>query len=251
MKIALIGYGKIGNSIHKLANARQHSIVAIIDPFHSEATSKTITTESLNQADVAICFTQPNAALNNIHDLAKCKIPMVIGTTGWLDHLASIKEKIEKENLHFIYSSNFSLGVNLFFAMLEKSATIMNQFTEYDVAVLEEHHNQKKDAPSGTALRLGDILLDNLDRKKELVLGNPTQPLKEEDIQIGSVRCGFIPGNHDVVFDSEFDTIRLSHTARTRDAFALGAIIAAQWILDKPGFYSEKNIIASWLEQAK
>lgn len=208
MKLALIGYGKMGKRIEALASERGHEVVARI-------TSGKWDLEGIKEADVCIEFTKPEAALENIRRLIELKKPVVVGTTGWYDKVDEVKTLVEAHDGALIYSPNFSKGVALFLDLVAKAAGFL---PEYDVAGIEIHHNQKKDIPSGTAL----AMVKRAGRS----------------IPISSVRCGTIPGTHTVLFDSPCDTITITHEAKNRDGFALGAIEAAAWLRDKKGFFS-------------
>lgn len=226
MKIALIGYGKMGRLVETVAKGRGHTIVAIIDP-HQE--TKTIDKTSLKGAEVCIDFTHPTTVLSNLKACASLGLNVVIGTTGWDQQLPQVKEIVNKSGIGCLYSANFSIGVNLFIKMVEEAAKLMNHFDEYDVAGLEYHHKQKVDSPSGTAKMLTEALLKNGPRKKQC--------------DFSSVRCGSIPGTHTIVFDSPADTITLSHEARSREGFAKGAVTAAEWIQGKKGLFTINDLL--------
>jgi len=222
MKIALLGYGKMGKLIDQLAAQKNHEIVARVD-------SKNPLPKGTSHADVWIDFSRPECALQNIHLALKHKKPLVMGTTGWYDQLPQIKELIEKSGIGFLYTSNFSIGANLFYEIVAQAASLFDPHLIYDVAMSELHHNQKLDSPSGTARSIAQCIIDNMPRKKKL--------------DIASVRCGRIPGTHTVYFDSAEDTITLSHEARNREGFANGALAAAEWLQDKKGFYTLHDML--------
>jgi 4-hydroxy-tetrahydrodipicolinate reductase len=238
MKIAIIGYGKMGHEVERVAKIRKHWVVAIIDPIAEGATAKEINLKTLNGAEVALDFTTPQMAPENIKSVAETKTSMVVGTTGWYDHITEMKQVVQHNNIGFIYSPNFSLGVNLFYRMVEASAKLINKAPNYDVYSYELHHNQKADSPSGTAKALGEILTKNIDRKTALVHDKLDRKIMPQEVHVASIRAGWIPGTHIVGFDSEADTIELKHTARSRAGFAYGAVMAAEWLQGKKGFFT-------------
>lgn len=235
MKIALIGYGKMGKTIEQIARNRGHEIVAIID-INNQAD---IRSEAFKSADVAIEFTTPATAFANYQACFEANVPVVSGTTGWLDHLEEVKEICEKEGKTFFYASNFSIGVNIFFALNTYLARLMNRFPSYDVRMTETHHIHKLDAPSGTAITLAESILENIDRKERWTLETAEQPT---DLPIHAVREGEVPGIHEVVYESDVDSIRIKHDAKSRAGFALGAVIAAEFTAGKKGFLGMNDL---------
>jgi len=217
MKIALIGYGKMGKTIEQIAIQRGHQIVSIIDINNAED----IYSEAFKSADAAIEFTTPATAFNNYMKCFEVGVPVVSGTTGWLDRIGEIKEKCEKEGKTFFYASNFSIGVNIFFAMNKYLAKIMNNFPSYDVKMTEVHHIHKLDAPSGTAITLAEGILENIDRKDRWTLENAENAT---DLPIHAIREGEVPGIHEITYESDVDTISIKHDAKSRAGFALGAV---------------------------
>jgi len=215
MKIALIGYGKMGKTIEQIAIQRGHQIVSIIDINNAED----IYSEAFKSADAAIEFTTPATAFNNYMKCFEVGVPVVSGTTGWLDRIGEIKEKCEKEGKTFFYASNFSIGVNIFFAMNKYLAKIMNNFPSYDVKMTEVHHIHKLDAPSGTAITLAEGILENIDRKDRWTLENAESAT---DLPIHAIREGEVPGIHEITYESDVDTISIKHDAKSRAGFALG-----------------------------
>jgi 4-hydroxy-tetrahydrodipicolinate reductase len=230
MKIALLGYGKMGHVIERIALERGHEIVLRKDEFN--------TYDGLSTADVAIDFSVPSAAVNNISSCFHANVPVVSGTTGWLEHYDEMIALCKEKNGGFISSSNFSLGVNLFFEFNEYLAKIMSQFDHYKVDMEEIHHDQKLDAPSGTAISLAQGVIEN-SNYTNWTLENP----KENEIHIGAVRIGTVPGTHTVTYNSEVDSIEIKHTAHNREGFALGAVIAAEWLAGKHGVYTMKDVL--------
>ena len=235
MKIALIGYGKMGKTIEQIALQRGHQIVSIIDinntaDFESEA---------FRSADVAIEFTTPATALGNYMRCFAANVPVVSGTTGWLEHLDEVKAKCEQEGKTFFYASNLSVGVNIFFALNRYLAKIMNGFPAYDVRMTEVHHIHKLDAPSGTAITLAEGILDNVERKERWTLETAEQPT---DLPIHAIREGEVPGIHEIIYESDADTISIKHDAKSRAGFALGAVIAAEFTAGKKGFLGMNDL---------
>ena len=236
MKIALIGYGKMGHEIEKIALQRGHEIVCTIDINENDK----FNSPEFKSADVAIEFTSPDSALQNYRSAFAANVPVVSGTTGWLEHLGEIKQACKTDGKTFFYASNFSLGVNIFFALNNYLAKIMNQFPDYDVRMEETHHIHKLDAPSGTAITLAEGILDNLDRKKSWLLD---ETKNENELQIKALREGEAPGLHTVIYESEADSIRITHDAKSRKGFALGAVLAAEFTKDKKGFLGMKDML--------
>ena len=235
MKIALIVYGKIGHAIEQIALQRGHEIVSVIDVNNQED----FTSDAFKSADVAIEFSMPAVAMDNYRRAFAAGVPVVSGTTGWLEHLPEIKEAC-KAGRTFFYASNFSLGVNIFFALNKYLAKIMNDFPAYDVRMVETHHVHKLDAPSGTAITLAEGLIDNIERKNKWVEGK--EPA-EDEIGICSVREGEVPGIHTVIYESDVDTISITHDAKSRMGFALGAVIAAEFTCGKKGFLTMQDML--------
>lgn len=236
MNIALIGYGKMGQAIEKIALQRGHKISAIIDL----ASPGNFDSEGFKNSDVAIEFTTPDSAYQNYTRCFTHHIPIVSGTTGWLDHLNEIKTQCESGAQTFFYASNFSLGVNLFLALNNHLAKLMNGLKEYEVEMTETHHIHKLDAPSGTAITLAEGILSNLDRKTKWVLAPENAP---EAIEITSIREGEVPGTHTIRYRSDVDEITLTHEAKSRQGFALGAVLAAEFVRDKKGFLGMHDLL--------
>ncbi len=242
MKIALLGYGKMGRIIEQFALDRGHEIVLKID----ENSLDQKTTENLQKADVAIDFSTPHSVISNIESCFEAGLPLVVGTTGWYDKIEEIKAQCEESNNSLLYASNFSVGVNVFFFVNEVLAKIMNRYPQYDVLVEEIHHTQKLDSPSGTAITIAEGILDGLNRKNEwvneLVGDGPEVITRPEQLLIESHRIEDVPGTHTVVYSSEVDDIEFKHKAHGRAGFALGAVLAAEWLQGKKGFYSVKDM---------
>ena len=230
MKIALLGYGKMGQVIERIALERGHEIVLRKDEFN--------TYEGLSTADVAIDFSVPMAAVDNISNCFHANVPVVSGTTGWLDRYDEMIALCKEKNGGFISSSNFSLGVNLFFGLNEYLAKMMAKIDGYKVTMEEIHHIHKLDAPSGTAISLAQGVIEN-SNYNNWTLENAT----ESDILIEAVRTGEVPGTHTVTYDSGIDSIEIKHTAHNREGFALGAVIAAEWLAGKHGIFSMRDVL--------
>ena len=247
MNIAIIGYGKMGHEIEKMAEEKGLTIKSIIDPEAGGAAYREINEESLKGVDVVVDFTHPDTAVENIKKVSALGKNMVVGTTGWYDKMDEVKKTVEEAGTGLIWSGNFSIGVNIFFRIAENAAKIMDKFDDYDAFVHEFHHNQKADSPSGTAVMIGKILTDNIERKNKVVTEELKRKIEPNELHVSSTRSGTIPGTHIIGFDSKADTIELKHTARGREGFASGAIIAAEWVNGRKGFFDiddlMKNII--------
>jgi 4-hydroxy-tetrahydrodipicolinate reductase len=230
MKIALLGYGKMGQTIERIAFERGHEIVLKKDEFN--------TYEGLSAADVAIDFSIPSVAVENISSSFYANVPVISGTTGWLEHYDEMVALCKSKDGAFISSSNFSLGVNLFFELNDYLAKMMAKFDSYRVEMEEIHHTQKLDAPSGTAISLAKGVIAN-SQYNNWTLNEP----KSDEIHIDAIRIEDVPGTHTVSYISEIDTIDIKHTAHNRDGFALGAVIAAEWIIGKKGVFSMKDVL--------
>lgn len=239
MHIALVGYGKMGKMVEKIAHNRRHTIVSKIDP---QGSHKALSADALHGADVCIDFTHPDAVLSNIRTMAHCRKNIVVGTTGWYDRLDEVKKIVAVNKVGLLYAPNFSIGINLFLQIVAAAAELINAFPDYDVGMIESHHNQKADSPSGTAHAIAKQLLNRIMRKKKIVETLDNTQLPDDAIHLASLRCGAIPGTHSVIFDSPADTITLSHQARTREGFALGAVLAAEWLSGKQGIFTIQDI---------
>lgn len=227
----------MGKVIEQIAIVRGHEIVSIVD---INNTQEEFNSEAFKSADVAIEFTTPATAFDNYMKAFAADIPVVSGTTGWLDQLDKVKKMCEKEGKTFFYASNFSIGMNIFFAINKYLAKIMNNFPAYDVKITETHHIHKLDAPSGTAITLAEDILKNMERKKRWTLGKEEQ---ETDLPIFAIREGEIPGIHEIVYDSEMDYLSIKHDAKSRQGLALGAVIAAEFTAGKKGFLGMNDML--------
>lgn len=236
MKVALIGYGKMGKTIEEVALERKHEIVLKIDVDNLNEFTK----KKIQKADVAIEFTGPHTAYDNITKLLNFGVPVVSGSTGWLDKADEVTKLCQKLNGALLFTSNFSVGVNLFFELNKKLASLMHPHKEYEVMLEEIHHTTKKDAPSGTAITLAEQVLDVYKEKKKWV--NDTKPAANE-VLITSKRIDPAPGTHIINYASEIDDITITHTAHSRKGFALGAVLAAEYIKDKKGWFAMKDVL--------
>ena len=237
MKIALIGYGKMGRIIEKYAIERGHEIALIID----EDNRDDITIEDLKSADIAIDFSTPNSILANIQQCFEADLPLIVGTTGWYDEIENIKEQCLSGNHALLYGSNFSIGVNVFFHVNKVLAEAMRPHLQYEVQVEEIHHTAKLDAPSGTAITIAEGILEHSDQKTDWVnyiVEEEREVIpKPDQLLIESHRIEDVPGTHTVLYSSEVDQIEFKHTAHSRAGFALGALMAAEWLQNKKGFF--------------
>ena len=236
MKIALIGYGKMGHEIEQIALERGHEIVCTIDMHEEEK----FDSPQFKSAEVAIEFTSPKSALNNYRSAFAANVPVVSGTTGWLEHLDEIREACSHHGQTFFYASNFSLGVYIFSALNNYLATIMNRFPAYDVKMEETHHIHKLDAPSGTAITLAEGILAAMERKSKWTLDKSDSP---EELQIKALREGEVPGTHTIIYESDADIIRITHDAKNRKGLALGAVLAAEYTIGKKGFLTMQDML--------
>ncbi|HEX8516295.1 MAG TPA: 4-hydroxy-tetrahydrodipicolinate reductase [Bacteroidia bacterium] len=236
MKIALIGYGKMGKEIEQIAISRGHTISLKVDI----SNASTYSAEELKTADVAIEFSTPESAVNNINKCFSAGVPVVVGTTGWLGNLEAIREKCLEGGHTLFYASNYSIGVNLFFKLNEYLAKLMNNYPQYNVEMEEIHHVHKLDAPSGTAISLAVQVIDNL-KMKEKWVNNATG--NKNELGIISRRIDEVPGTHTVTYSSEVDEISMTHTAHSRKGFALGAVIAAEWLKGKQGVFGMNDLM--------
>jgi 4-hydroxy-tetrahydrodipicolinate reductase len=236
MKIALLGYGKMGKEIEKIALERNHEIVLIIDIDNAGD----LNPDNLKKADVAIDFSTPDSAFNNIMKCFEVSIPIVCGTTGWLDKFDEVVNYCRNFKKSFFYASNYSIGVNIFFRVNNYLAELMNRFSNYEVGMHEIHHIHKLDAPSGTAISLALGIIEKLDRKEIWELNRQSKP---ESIKIEALREDEVPGIHIINYDSAVDFIEIKHSAKNRKGFALGAVLAAEYIIGKTGYFNMDNLM--------
>ncbi|MBR9691097.1 4-hydroxy-tetrahydrodipicolinate reductase [Candidatus Woesearchaeota archaeon] len=245
MKIAIVGYGKMGKMIENLANEKGIKITARVDPNEPSADFKEIDKDSTKDADVCIDFTHPDVLVSNMEKYAELKKNVVVGTTGWYDKMKDVEDIVKKSGIGCIWSGNFSIGVNMYFRIIEAASKLVNNFDEYDIMGVEYHHNQKADSPSGTMKMIGDIILNNVSRKKKAVYDMMERKIDETEVHLASIRGGKILGIHEIVLDSPSDTITLSHSARTREGFGKGALMAAEFVNGKKGFFEINDMMDS------
>ena len=232
MKIALIGHGAMGRLIGALAENRDHEIAVIIDDADANLSAAELA-EKLKSAEVAIDFSAADAVKRNVEACVSAQIPLVEGTTGWNAERAGIEKFVKENDGAFVFGANFSVGVNLFYRIVSRAAELFSKFEDYEAFIEEQHHSRKKDAPSGTALKLKDVVAGHI----------------KKDFGVSSTRAGNIPGTHRVGFDGSADQILLEHTARSREGFAAGALLAAEWILGKKGFYEFGDVMDEILSE--
>jgi 4-hydroxy-tetrahydrodipicolinate reductase len=244
MKIALIGYGKMGKTLEKTAQNRGHEVILRLDVTNPEDFKR------LHEADVAIEFTRPESAVKNIMHCFEQNVPIVCGTTGWLEHFDSVTKACVQANGSFFYASNYSIGVNIFFEINRRLAFMMNNYDMYNVKMTEIHHTQKLDAPSGTAITLAQGIIENMERTTKWVCESenteepPLSNLVEKNaVNIVAKRIDPAPGTHIITYDSPIDSIEITHTAHSREGFATGAVVAAEWLFHKKGVFSMKDML--------
>lgn len=242
MKIILIGYGKMGRLIEDIALQKEHAIIGKIHPSGSFAS---LDENLIRHADICIDFSTPQAAFQNIRTIAGFKKNIIMGTSGWYDQLTEVKQIVRENQIGFLFSPNFSIGVHLFKNIVQSAAHLINEFEDYDVAGQEIHHNQKMDSPSGTAKSIVYTLLEKIKRKTAPVYDIVNRPIAPHELHFPSIRCGSHPGTHSVIFDSSADTITITHQARNREGFARGAVAAAEWLDGKKGFFTLDDMINS------
>ena len=236
MKIALLGYGKMGHAIEEIALQKGHKIVLRITDENLEELTK----ENIRKADVAIEFTNPQSAVRNILFCLNENVPVVCGTTGWLTQLKTVEEKCKEINGGFLYASNFSIGVNIFFELNKKLAALLKPHPDYNVAIEEIHHTQKKDAPSGTAITLAEQIIETSSKKNEWINSDTEN---ENELSIISKRIDEVAGTHSVKYSSTVDDIEIIHAAHNRKGFAEGAVLAVEFLVDKKGIFSMKDVL--------
>lgn len=235
MKIALLGYGKMGKEIEAIALQRNHTIVLKVD----KTNANTFSIDELKQADVAIEFSTPHTVINNINKCFEAQVPIIVGTTGWYDQFSEIENNCTQKNGTLFYASNFSLGVNLFMKVNNYLAELMNKYDTYNVEMEEIHHIHKLDKPSGTAITLANQIIEKLDRKTNWSITSKTQ----ETLFIEDKREGEVPGTHIIKYTSEVDDIEIMHKAHNRKGFALGAVVAAEYLKGKKGIFTMKDLL--------
>jgi 4-hydroxy-tetrahydrodipicolinate reductase len=249
MRVAIIGYGSMGREVEKVLRDRGHEVSARVDPLQAGVEAKTLTEEIARRSDMAIEFSHADAVLSNAREYARFGLSAVSGTTGWYARLDELKKIVDDSKIGYLYGSNFSIGAHLFFALVAAASDLANSCPEYDIMGWEVHHKRKKDSPSGTALTLARIITGQSDRKKKVVTERLDRAPAPDELHFASVRGGEIPGTHTVLFDSASDTIELTHRARGRGGFALGAVRAAEWLAGKKGVFEVNDFIAGLLQR--
>jgi 4-hydroxy-tetrahydrodipicolinate reductase len=244
MNLALIGYGKMGREVELLAKEKGIKIASIFTS-DNNIDGIGLTPASLKGVDICIDFSTPTSVVKNVEAIASCGKSIVVGATGWYDRMDEVKKLVKERKIGFLYAANFSLGVNLFSQLVMDAAHLFEKHSGYDVSINEVHHRGKVDSPSGTALSLASLIMQTIRRKTDILSENPHREIKLHELHVTSTRVGTINGKHTVLFDSEADTIELVHTAKNRRGFALGAIVAAEWLKGKKGFYTMRDVILS------
>jgi 4-hydroxy-tetrahydrodipicolinate reductase len=247
LRIALLGYGRMGREVERVALEEGHEIALRLD-IDDNRDGGGVTAESFAGIDVAIDFSQPEAVPVNIDKVSAIGTPMVVGTTGWSDRLDEMRALVEERDGALVYGANLSVGANLFFRLAAVAAELFDPFADYDPYVIEHHHRHKLDAPSGTALHVAGLLLARSSRKTRVQAGNPEAAIDPQSLHVASIRAGAAPGEHRVGFDSGADSVELVHTARSREGFARGAVLAAGWIVGKRGVFEFGEVLDAMLE---
>ncbi len=237
MKIAILGYGKMGHAVEAAANAKNIEITRVLD------TNDNLQAQNFTPDEVVIDFTTKDAFLHNLPILCEKKVNIVAGTTGWYGDVDKIKTLVQKSGNAFLYASNFSLPTQIFWKVIEQASCMMNKVEGMDVMLRETHHNMKKDAPSGTALTTAQKILAGFTKKNKIVDTKLDRVIEPNELHVSSTRGGFVFGEHEVWFDGPNDSVRIIHTAKSRDGFAAGAVLAAQWLVGKPGFHTIDDLL--------
>lgn len=245
MNVLIVGYGSMGKEVEKVLLARNHAITSRVDIAEGIGDTKTISDKLLTQSEVIIEFSLSDGLTERVRRYAEKGVPAVIGTTGWEAERENVKSIIEKHGSALLWGPNFSIGAQLFIRIVREASKLIDPVPDYDVMMYELHHSNKKDSPSGTALRIGETILGQVERKNTITTERLDRKVNPEELHIGSVRGGSIPGVHTVLFDSAADSIEMKHTARNRGGFALGAVMAAEWVRNKTGFYSVDDFLNS------
>lgn len=238
MRVILTGYGRMGREIEKILVERGHTVVARIDPKDPQADDTTLSRDVLDRGDVVIEFSLPQAVVENTARYVEARKPVVIGTTGWEREREAVLTDFISSGTSIVWGNNFSIGANVFLRICSTAARFINNFSTYDAFLHEYHHNKKKDSPSGTAIIAAKRVLAELDSKSSVVTERLDRPPAPEELHVSSTRGGSVPGTHTLTFDSDADTIEVTHRARNRSGFAAGAVMAAEWLLENPGVYS-------------
>ncbi len=242
MILGLTGQGRMGTEVERLALQGQHEVRLSLDEY-SNPDGIGLTKEALTGVEVVIDFSWPEAVVENIRRVAEAGVPIVVGTTGWYDRLGEARQLIEVNKTALVYGANFSIGANLFLKLAKFATGLFDPFSEYDPYVVEHHHREKVDAPSGTALRLSEIVVASTDRKTRTQIGNPEGKIDPEALHVSSLRAGGASGRHELGFDSSADSVEIVHTARNREGFARGALFAAGWVRGKKGVFEFADLL--------
>jgi 4-hydroxy-tetrahydrodipicolinate reductase len=248
MNVAIVGYGGMGREVEAVLKDRGHQVTARVDPAQAGADARELTEGIARDSDVAIEFSHAGAVLENARTYARRGLSAVVGTTGWMSQLDELKKILEGGRIGYLYGSNFSIGAHLFFALAAAATELANPCPEYDLMGWEVHHRHKKDSPSGTALTLARIVTGKSTRKTKVVTEKLDRPPAPDELHFASVRGGEVPGTHTLLLDSAFDTIELTHRARSRGGFALGAVRAAEWLAGRKGLFEVNDFIREMLE---
>ena len=243
MRVAIIGYGSMGHEVEKVLRDRGHQVSARVDPGQDGADARALTEKIAASSDVAIEFSYAEAVVENARAYARFGLSAVSGTTGWYGRLEEVAGIVRASSIGYLYGSNFSVGAHLFFALAAAAAELSNPCPEYDIMGYEIHHRRKKDSPSGTALTIGKLITATSNRKKKIVTERLDRPPAPDELHVASLRGGEEPGTHTVILDSAFDTIELTHRARSRGGFALGAVRAAEWLAGRKGMFEVGDFI--------
>ena len=250
MRVLLVGYGSMGRELERVLEARGHRIVSRVDPAGG-GDQTALSAGTASQAEVAIEFAHPSAVLENARLYAQNGLNAVVGTTGWQDQREQVAALVEQSDIAYLHGPNFSVGVHMFYRIVAAAARLVDRVDAYDVLAMEMHHSRKKDSPSGTAHALAKLILENVERKKRLVTQRLDRAIEPEELHFASVRGGNSPGQHGIILDSPADTIELTHTARSRAGFALGAVLAAEWLPGRKGFLSVDSFVQDTLGDDK
>jgi len=243
MNIAIVGFGNMGQKAREIAISRSHSVNIIIDPIHKDATHKSIKDTDLSSVDMILDFSTKEAVFENIETAILQNKNILIGTTGWYDKLKDVEKLVKENNIGVLWSANLSIGVHMYYKILEKAAELVDKQDDYDIWGTELHHKNKADSPSGTAKEISKILLENIKRKEKVIYDKLDRKINDNEIHFSSTRGGVINFGHTIGFDSESDTITITHSARDRGGYALGAIKAAEWLYGKKGFYGMDDFL--------
>jgi len=248
MNVLIVGYGRMGQEVEKVLKKRGHNITGRVDPFAGNGVYTQLQNDILEKSDMVIEFALAEGIMDNAKRYASSGTNAVIGTTGWEDKYDEVKQIIDKNNIGYLFGSNFSIGANLFFRLVQSAAGLVNKLPEYDIMLHETHHKNKKDSPSGTALKIADLILEKVPHKKRIQTEKLDRKIEEDELHVSSLRGGDVPGTHSMLLDSSADSIEIKHTARNRSGFALGAVLAGEWLMEKKGFFSVDDFLRDILQ---